>query len=86
MRRTFVLVLIHTGCRISEALALRPAQIDIRGRAIVFRTLKKRDEAVFRTVPVPYTLIADLVRTFGLKAVRIRRGCGLSHGTPPISG
>ena len=66
VRRTFVLVLIHTGCRISEALALRPAQIDIRGRAIIFRTLKKRGQIVFRTVPVPYTLIVDLVRTFGL--------------------
>lgn len=67
VRRALALVLIHTGCRISEALALRPAHIDIQGRAITFRTLKKRNgKIVFRSVPVPYSLIAELIRTFRL--------------------
>ena len=67
VRRSFALVLIHTGCRISEALALRPSQIDIAGRAIIFRTLKKRSEKpVFRSVPVPLSLIAELIRTFSI--------------------
>ena len=66
-RRALALVLIHTGCRISEALQLTPARIDIAGRAIVFRTLKKRgDKPVFRSVPVPRSLIAELVGTFRL--------------------
>ena len=66
-RRLLVLVLIHTGCRISEALALRPAQIDVAGCAIVFRSLKKRGgKTVFRSVPVPRSLIVDLVRSFTL--------------------
>ena len=67
VRRAFALVLIHTGCRISEALELTPARIDIRGRAIIFRTLKKRGGAiVFRSVPVPYTVIAEVIRAFRL--------------------
>ena len=66
-RRAFALVLIHTGCRISEALQLTPARIDIVGRAIIFRSLKKRgDKPVFRSVPVPRSLIAELVGTFRL--------------------
>lgn len=67
VRRSFALVLIHTGCRISEALELSPARIDTAGRAIIFRTLKKRSEKpVFRTVPVPLSLIAELIRTFSI--------------------
>lgn len=66
VRRAFALVLIHTGCRISEALELTPARIDISGRALVFRTLKKRGKTVYRRVPVPYFLISELVRTFRL--------------------
>ena len=66
-RRALALVLIHTGCRISEALQLTPARIDIGGQAIIFRSLKKRgDKPVFRSVPVPRSLIAELVGTFRL--------------------
>ena len=66
-RRALALVLIHTGCRISEALQLTPARIDIAGGAIIFRSLKKRgDKPVFRSVPVPRSLIAELVGTFRL--------------------
>ena len=66
-RRALALVLIHTGRRISEALQLTPARIDIAGQAIIFRSLKKRgDKPVFRSVPVPSSLIAELVGTFRL--------------------
>ena len=67
-RRALALVLIHTGCRISEALALSPARIDVAGRAIIFRSLKKRSEKpVYRSVPVPRSLIAEIVGTFRLE-------------------
>ena len=50
--RTFCGVLHATGCRISEALALTPRQVDLSGRVIVFESLKKRRRGVFRAVPV----------------------------------
>src|SRR3954469_15421756 len=40
--RTFCGVLHATGCRISEALAFTPQQIDLSGRVVVFESLKKR--------------------------------------------
>jgi len=51
--RTLCAVLHTTGCRISEALALTPEQLDLPGRAMVFKTLKKRCSGVYRAVPVP---------------------------------
>ncbi len=50
---TFCLVLVHTGCRISEALALTVDSIDQSSGAITFKTLKQRDKTRFRAVPVP---------------------------------
>jgi hypothetical protein len=41
-------VLHTTGCRVSEALALTPDRVDLAGRAVVFETLKKRRQGVFR--------------------------------------
>lgn len=54
--RTFAGVLVHTGCRISEALALTPAHIDLSEGVIVFQSLKKRRKGVFRAVPIPPSL------------------------------
>ncbi len=50
---TFCLTLAFTGARISEALALTPRRIDYSVRGIVIRSLKKRRQVIFRTVPVP---------------------------------
>src|SRR4051812_18749909 len=47
---TFCGVLHATGCRISEALALTPQQIDPSGRVVVFESLKKRKRGVFRAL------------------------------------
>lgn len=58
--RTFCAVLVHTGCRISEALALTPENIDISSGVIVFESLKKRKKGVFRAVPIPPSLIDAL--------------------------
>jgi integrase len=52
--------LAFTGCRISEALALCRHQLDAERRTLTFRTLKRR-RIVFRTVPVPQSLIEDLL-------------------------
>jgi len=56
---TLCQLLAYTGCRISEALALTPAQLDPKTGRVVFRTLKRRRQA-FRAVPVPRELMAAL--------------------------
>lgn len=71
---TFCLVLAFTGARISEVLALTPRQIDVEGRSIVIRCLKKRkkeDEApVYRPIPVPTRLLRQLDAVHQIKAAR----------------
>jgi len=59
--RTFCLVLKNTGCRISEALELTPDHIDAEAGVIVFRSLKKRRDEVYRAVPVSRHLL-DLLQ------------------------
>ncbi len=65
--RTFCLVLYYTGCRISEALALTPSHVDIEACTLTFESLKKRQRGVFRSVPVPTTLIDTLDLVHGLR-------------------
>lgn len=73
--RTFALVLAYTGCRISEALELTPERIDLSEKVIRFRTLKRRNDDVFRSVPVPDDLIDTLEIVHGIrKAMRGRGG------------
>ncbi len=57
-------LLVHTGCRLSEALAVTPAQLDAETGRVVFRTLKQRAR-VFRAVPIPPDLMAALRRAAG---------------------
>lgn len=58
---TFCRLLAYTGCRISEGLALTPAQLDPETGRVVFRTLKRRRH-IFRAVPIPADLMAALQR------------------------
>lgn len=55
------LVLTYTGCRISEALALTKASVQLEEGVIAIRSLKKREKASFRQVPVPSALLRELV-------------------------
>jgi integrase len=57
--RAFCMLLAFTGCRLSEALALTPAQLDAETGRVVFRTLKRRRQ-VYRAVPVPAELMTAL--------------------------
>lgn len=63
----FCWILVETGCRISEALALTWRSIDIDNGAIVFSCLKKRRTGVYRSVPVSEALTAGLDRRFRIK-------------------
>ncbi|MGD9830701.1 MAG: tyrosine-type recombinase/integrase [Hyphomicrobiaceae bacterium] len=64
---TLCLVLAHTGCRISEALALTPAAIS-KG-TIAVRSLKKRGgQVIYRELPVPSELTRILATVHRLDA------------------
>ena len=71
--RTFCLVLYYTGCRISEALALTPERIDLEEDTITFESLKKRQHGVFRSVPVPSSLIDILDLVHGLRQATLNQ-------------
>jgi integrase len=61
-RRSFALTMLHTGCRISEALNILVGRIDGRSMAITFETLKRRKSGHFRAVPIPDDLAKLLMR------------------------
>lgn len=60
LKRTLALVLLHTGCRLSEALNCTWERIDFTSQALVFETLKRRARGHFRPVPIPRSLLHDL--------------------------
>lgn len=60
-RKSFCLVLLYTGCRISEALSLTKDSIDEAERNLVFKTLKQRGSERRRALPIPRDLIEILV-------------------------
>tara|TARA_R100000656_G_scaffold82038_1_gene59990 strand:- start:2538 stop:3125 length:588 start_codon:yes stop_codon:yes gene_type:complete len=63
LTRSFCLTLAYTGCRISEALALRPRDVQLHSNVISIRTLKKRGKLMVREIPVPESLCAVLEET-----------------------
>ncbi|MDE2933049.1 MAG: site-specific integrase [Chloroflexota bacterium] len=64
--QTFALTLAHTGCRISEALALRAGDVDLATAEIRIATLKRRREH-WRAVPVPAALVRELALVHSLR-------------------
>ena len=68
--RTFCGTLAYTGCRISEALALTAARVDLGDGVVVIESLKKRREGVYRAVPVPPLFLDALDLTHDLRAAR----------------
>lgn len=68
----FCWLIAVTGCRISEALALTPANIDFEAGIIVFESLKKRRRNVYRSIPVPQSLLQSLRAM--LRKQRLREG------------
>jgi len=65
--RTFCHVLLYTGCRISEALALTVDRVDFTAGVLTLESLKKRKKGIFRSVPVPPALLDSLDMVHGLK-------------------
>ena len=65
--QTFAHILAHTGTRVSEALAVRPMDIDHEAASIRIRTLKRRAEH-WREVPVPPELLRTVEFVHALRS------------------
>ncbi|WP_119169327.1 tyrosine-type recombinase/integrase [Algihabitans albus] len=65
---TLYATLAYSGCRLSEALELDVSRIDFQQSGLIFRTLKNRSGCVFRLVPVPDRLLADLDRVHAIRS------------------
>jgi integrase/recombinase XerD len=65
--RLFVLLLMWSGCRISEALAVSALAIDCDSCTVALITLKRRQASVIREVPLPREYVNELARVFDLR-------------------
>lgn len=77
--RTFCACLAHTGCRISEALALTADRVDVAAVAIRFRSLKKRRDGVYRSVPVLEVFVDELDLVHGIRSAQASKSGGKRH-------
>lgn len=75
---TFCGTLVHTGCRISEALALTADRVDIHEGVLIFESLKKRRKGIYRAIPVPPVFIETLDAIHDLRAIRNNADAGRS--------
>lgn len=78
---TFCAMLAHTGCRISEALAVTGTHVDLAAGIVVLESLKKRRKGIFRAVPVPRDLLQTLDAVHNLCRVGEERLWGWSRTT-----
>ena len=56
----FLLMLSHSGARISEVINLEAAQIDFAHGIVIIESLKKRKKGIFRAVPLPEEYLDSL--------------------------
>ena len=61
--RLFCLMIAYSGCRISEALAMKESNIDFASRHVVIRCLKKRGKTIFRSIPLPARFL-DMLKSW----------------------
>jgi len=59
-QKALCLTLLHTGCRLSEALSLTSEAVDTMSHLVSIRTLKKRDKHHIREIPIPPVLTRTL--------------------------
>ena len=81
LERTLCETLHFTGCRISEAVELTPARIDLSGNMVAIRSLKKRGgKIIYRTIPVPSEFIDTLNIAHGIREAQKRS----KHSQAPL--
>ena len=66
----------YAGCRLSEALALSVDRVDLASGVLVFESLKKRRDGIYRSVPVPPALLETLNMVHGIRELQVQRGKG----------
>ena len=71
--RTFCHTLHDTGVRISEALALRPSKVDLSEKALIIKSLKKRDKIIYRAVPVQESYLDTLDLVHAIRDAQKRK-------------
>ena len=74
-RQLFCQILLNTGCRISEALQLTRERVDPEIGAIIFKTLKRRDDSEQRAVPISSLLLKALRESGDKRNKRIFSFC-----------
>lgn len=58
---SFSLLLVYSGCRLSEARHLTTADVLLTERSVCLRTLKRRSNTEYRYVPIPQALCDRLI-------------------------
>lgn len=66
-QRVFCLMLLWSGCRITEALSVTASAIDLDSGVVSFETLKRRMRGVVRQVPLPPSVLKELDEVFSLR-------------------
>jgi len=74
--RTLCMTLTYAGCRLSEALALTIDRVDLAAGVLTFESLKKWRDGVYRSVPVPPTLLEALDMVHGIRERQTGKGRG----------
>lgn len=64
---TLCATLAYTGARISEVLALTSRDFDLEERVVRIKCLKKRRPCIFRSVPLPNSLLRSLDEAHSLQ-------------------
>lgn len=59
--RVFCLVLLYTGCRLSEAREITKASLQAGEQLLAIRSLKKRNQRHIREIPIPKHLVSQLL-------------------------
>lgn len=54
------LILLYTGCRLSETLNIRASDIQTSEGIVAIKSLKKRNKRHIREVPIPFTFVKTL--------------------------
>jgi integrase/recombinase XerD len=66
--RLFCLILMWSGARLSEVLALTPNSLDLETGLATFETLKRRRRAVVRQVRLPTSVLTELDQVFAISS------------------
>jgi integrase len=66
--RAFCLLLLWSGCRITEALSISASSFDLESGVVSFETLKRRMRGIVRQVPLPPWALSEFDVIFDVSA------------------